>query len=89
MIYQIKEKLPCADAHGSFVYLTAAAANENDDKSDDDPPNVVVAEKVAKTVIHNISSVSESERAVFPFSVLWYVGGQKMCNDLSKYFYSR
>ena len=56
MIYQTKEKLPCADAHGSFVYLTAAAANENDDKSDDDPPNVVVAEKVAKTVIHNISS---------------------------------
>jgi hypothetical protein len=39
-----------------FVYLTAAAANENDDESDDDPPNVVVAEKVAKTVIHNISS---------------------------------
>ena len=56
MIYQIKEKLPCTSAHGSFVYLTAAAANENDDKSDDDPPNVVVAEKVAKTVIHNISS---------------------------------
>ena len=39
-----------------FVYLTAAAANENDDESDDDPPNVVVAEKVAKTVVHNISS---------------------------------
>ena len=39
-----------------FVYLTAAAANENDDESDDYPPNVVVAEKVAKTVIHNISS---------------------------------
>ena len=38
-----------------FVYLTAAAANENDDESDDDPPNVVVAEKIAKTVIHNIS----------------------------------
>jgi hypothetical protein len=56
LIYQIKEKLPCASAHGSFVYLTAAAANENDDESDDDPPNVVVAEKVAKTVIHNIPS---------------------------------
>jgi hypothetical protein len=39
-----------------FVYLTAAAANENDDESDDDPPNVVVAEKIAKTVVHNISS---------------------------------
>ena len=51
-VFVLQEKLPCASAHGSFVYLTAAAANENDDKSDDDPPNVVVAEKIAKTVVH-------------------------------------
>ena len=40
-----------------FIQLAATtAAEEHDDKRDDDPPDVVVAEKIAKTVVHNISS---------------------------------
>ena len=40
-----------------FGLFVSAAAAEYEDESYDDKPNGAIIEKVAKTVIHNVSSV--------------------------------
>ena len=55
------EKAPEPTAAATVATAVSAAAAGDEDDGKDDQPNPVIVEKIAKTVVHNDSSVNDLE----------------------------